>query len=237
MNILAIIPARGGSKGVPRKNVIRIAGKPLIAWTIEAAKRSRTINRIVVTSDDPEILAVSKRYGAETIVRPKRYASDTAPTSVAVAHALEHLRMKERYVPDVIVLLQPTSPLRTARDIDRAVGMLKTRAIQAVVSVAETDNKVLKSFFMNRGFVSGIAGDSFLPMRRQSLPKIYLANGALFVIRTAEFLKYKRFISPGKTLGYVMGKGSSIDLDSREDIPALARELKRLQGAQKTKRK
>jgi CMP-N-acetylneuraminic acid synthetase len=234
MDILAIIPARGGSKGVPRKNIIRIAGKPLIAWTIEAAKRSRTINRVVVTSDSPEILAVSKRYGAETIVRPGQYASDTAPTSVAVVHALKYLRTKENYVPDAIVLLQPTSPLRTARDIDRSVRLLQARRAQAVVSVAETDNKVLKSFFMNRGLISGIAGDVFLPMRRQSLPKIYLANGALFVIRTAEFLRHKRFISPGKTLGYVMGKESSVDVDSREDIPALARGLKKLRNARKS---
>lgn len=227
MKTLAIIPARGGSKGIPKKNIVRIAGKPLVAWTIESAKRSHFLDRIIVSSDDSAILAVAQKYNSEIIRRPPRYAGDRVPAYAVVLHVLEYLRRTEGYVPDIIVLLQPTSPLRTFRDIDGAITLLAERRAGAVISVAEGDNKCLKSFFMQNKVLSGIVNNKFPFKNRQDLPKVYVPNGAVYVIRTKDFQRNKEMFAK-KTLGFLMGKERSIDLDSPEDIPVLADTLKKM---------
>lgn len=228
MDIIAIIPARGGSKGIPNKNIINIAGKPLIGWTIEEAHKSRLLSRIVVSSDNPKILSVAKKYNSEVIKRPKKYARDNSPTNLAIIHALDYLKEKEKYVPDIIVLLQPTSPLRTAFHIDRAIKLLIEKKAGAVISVTEGDNKYLKSFFIKKGNLEGIVNNKFPFTNRQILPKIYLANGALFIIREQEFRKTKSLFAK-KTLGFVMDRERSIDLDHLEDIPILESVLSKKQ--------
>jgi CMP-N,N'-diacetyllegionaminic acid synthase len=226
MNILAIIPARGGSKGIPKKNIITIAGKPLIAWTIESAQKSRLVNRVVVSSDSPEILSVAKKYGSEIITRPAKFANDKISAVAAVPHTLEYLKKKEKYIPDIIVFLQPTSPLRTSKDIDDAIRLFIQKKAGAVISVTEGDNKALKSFFIEKGIMRGIVNDEFPFTNRQALPKIYMPNGAIFIISEKEFQKEQRLFSK-KTYAFIMPEERSIDLDVKEDIPALVKLLKK----------
>ncbi len=236
MKIVAIIPARGGSKGIPKKNIVRVGGKPLIAWTIASARRSRLIGRVVVSSDDPVILSVAARYGAETVTRPKRYAGSRTPAAAAVLHALDHLKKAEGYVPDVVVLLQPTSPLRTAADIDGAIRLLMRKRGDAVIGVAEGDNKFLKSFFIEHGVLRGIVNDAFPFANRQDLPKTYMPNGALYVIREKAFRKSGKLFAK-RTLGFVMEKERSIDLDSREDIPVIEAAFRKTKTSRRHRRK
>lgn len=224
MKILAVIPARGGSKGIPKKNIISIAGKPLLAWTIEAANQSKLLERVVVSSDNSQILEVAKKHKAEIIKRPAKYSGDKTPAGAAVLHALEYLKKREGYIPDIIVMLQPTSPLRTAKHIDGAIKLLLGKKAGAVISVTEGDNKHLKSFFMEKGLLKGIVNNEFVFTNRQSLPKIYMPNGAIFAVHTKELTQSKKLFSE-KTIGFVMAQESSIDLDTQDDIEIIERYL------------
>ncbi len=217
MKILAIIPARGGSKGIPHKNVYPLAGKPLLAWTIEAAKSVRLIDKIVVSSDDDKILSVAKEYGAEAIKRPDEISGDDSPFSSLIFHALDFLKAEGEYMPDILIYLQPTSPLRKAGDIDQALALMDEEA-DGVISAYEVDNKSLKSFIVNDdGFMEGAVNSSFPFMNRQDLPKIYMPNGAIYIIKTKSFLKTGKLFSK-KTKLFLMDESKSLDIDSVEDI-------------------
>lgn len=215
--ILAIIPARGGSKGIPGKNILPIAGKPLLAWTIKAALESKLIDRTIVSSDDEGILRIASKFGAEPVKRPKSMAGDKSPFNLLIFHALGYLKKKEKYVPDVLVYLQPTSPLRNSKDIDQALSSLKGKAT-GVLSVYEIDNKFLKSFIINKdGFIQGVSNNNFPFMNRQDLPKIFMSNGAIYVVKRGFFLKTGRLFS-NKTVPFVMDDEKSLDIDSVEDL-------------------
>lgn len=226
--ILAFIPARGGSKGILRKNIIDVAGKPLIAWTIESAKKSKSIDRIVVSSEDDEILAVAKRYGAEAIRRPKTLAIDNVPPEPSLTHALRGLK-KNKYTPDIIVYLQTTSPLRTAGDIKNALReFLKSKATSliSIYTSPNLDKKVLRSFIINKeGFLKGTVSDHYPFMNRQSLPEVFMPNGAIYIIKTKEFLK-TRTLFTSKTLPFIMEGEKNIDLDTYEDLKIVRKILK-----------
>jgi CMP-N,N'-diacetyllegionaminic acid synthase len=225
--ILAIIPARGGSKGIPGKNIFPIAGKPLLAWTIKAALESKLIDRTIVSSDDEGILRIASKYGAEPIRRPKSMAGDKSLFNLLIFHTLDYLKKKEKYVPDVLVYLQPTSPLRGSKDIDRALSLLKGK-ITNVISVCETDNKFLKSFLINKnGFIQGISNNSFSFMNRQDLPKIFMPNGAIYAIKRNAFLKTGKLFTD-KTIPYIMGSEKSLDIDSMEDLKKAEKILKKI---------
>ena len=135
MNVLAIIPARGGSKGIPRENLRLLAGKPLIAHTIERARQTKSISRIVVSTDDPEIAAVSRQYGAEPVLRPAEISGDTATSESALLHAMDYLQQTEGYKPDLLVFLQCTSPLTLPEDIDGAVQALLDENADSALAV------------------------------------------------------------------------------------------------------
>lgn len=215
--ILAIIPARGGSKSIPKKNIFPIAGKPLLAWTIKSALKSKLIGRVVVSSDDKEILEATLKFGAEPIRRPKNISGDKSLFKLLIFHALDYLKKNEKYIPDIIVYLQPTSPLRESKDIDKALSLLKGDT-QSVISVYEIDNKILKSFFVDkRGIMKGISNNEFPFMNRQLLPKAYMPNGSIYAIRTKSFLKNGNFFNK-KTVAYLMTGEKSIDVDSIEDM-------------------
>lgn len=125
-NIIAIIPARGGSKGIPRKNIRLLHGKPLIAWTIETALSTSCLKRVIVSTDDEEIAEVAEKYGAEVpFLRPKKYAQDDTTDMPVYEHTLHWLEENERYIPDIVVWLRPTAPLRTSEDIKNAVNILR----------------------------------------------------------------------------------------------------------------
>jgi CMP-N-acetylneuraminic acid synthetase len=216
--ILAIIPARGGSKGIHKKNIYPLSGKPLLVWTIEAALKSKLINRTVVSSDDDEILAVAEKSGAESIKRPSEIAVDDSPFNLLIFHALDYLNKKEKYIPDILVYLQPTSPLRDEKDIDRAITLFENSKADSVISVYEVDNKFLKSFVKDKeGFLKGVVNSKFSFMNRQNLPKVYMPNGAIYIISAEVFLKTGKLFT-NKTASFAMEKKKSFDIDSIEDI-------------------
>lgn len=223
MNAFALIPARGGSKGIPRKNVRLIAGKPLIAWTIEAAKESGVFERVIVSSDNDEILAVAAEYGAETLKRPVELASDTAGAKPVLTHAL----MAYGALPRFVAYLQPTSPLRTAQHLQDAFKLLEEDPhADAVISVSEIDNSYLKASITNpEGYLEYVAKREFANMNRQMLPKLYMPNGAIYIMETEKCLAEPRF-DGDRTLPYVMLPEESIDLDTPDDIPSVETALR-----------
>jgi len=211
---LAIIPARGGSKRLPRKNVLDLAGKPLIAWSIEAGLKSHYIDKVVVTSDDDEILEISKRYGVETIIRPDELANDTATTFDAVKHAVDNV---EKY--DYIVLLQPTSPLRDEKHIDEAVELLESKNADAVVSLCEMDHSPLWSNTLDDSLsMKGFLRDEVLNKRSQDLKKYYRVNGAIYICKTDKLLEEKSFFLKENIFAYTMDRKSSVDIDEEIDF-------------------
>ena len=211
---LAIIPARGGSKRLPRKNVLDLNGKPLIAYSIEAGLDSSYIDKVVVTSDDDEILTISKKYGAVTINRPNELASDTATTFDAIKHAVDNY---EKY--DYIVLLQPTSPLRGRDHIDKAIELLESKNADAVVSVCEMDHSPLWSNTLDESLsMAGFLKDEALNKRSQDLEKYYRLNGAIYICKTEKLLEEKSFFLKENIFSYVMDRKSSVDIDEEIDF-------------------
>jgi len=224
--IVAIIPARGGSKGLTRKNIIDLAGKPLIAWTIEAALKSKYITKTIVSSEDEEILNFSKNYGAEIIKRPDNLASDTATSESVVDHTIDFLQCNGEEF-DILVLLQPTSPLRTSIDIDSAFETMFDNNSTAIISVFETDNKTLKSFkYGVNGYIEGISNNKYPFMRRQDLPKTYMPNGAIYIVNINAFRISKGFMTD-RTSCYVMPITRSLDIDTELDLRSIERIIKK----------
>jgi len=214
--ILAIIPARGGSKGIPRKNIRLLAGKPLIAYSIEAALKSKYISRVIVSTEDEEIAEVAKIYGAEVIKRPEKLAKDKSPTIDVIKHVLETLEDNEKYAPNIIVLLQPTSPLRSTEDIDNAIKLFLKKDCESVVGVCE-DIHLYWSFKIEDGYLKPVFGKKYLKIRRQELPRIYVPNGAIFVSTPRTLNRYESFYCD-KTVPYVMPPERSVDIDNEEDF-------------------
>jgi CMP-N,N'-diacetyllegionaminic acid synthase len=215
--ILSIIPARGGSKGLLGKNIIDLAGMPLIGWSINASLNSKYINKTIVSSDDEKILDISIKCGAEIIRRPDYLSSDDATSEGVVRHAIDYLSSKGE-VFDSVILLQPTSPLRSSIDIDEAFDAMFDSNATAVISVFEGDNKMLKAF-VNRsdGFLEGICNNKYPFMRRQDLPKVYVPNGAIYINKIASFLKDNSFFSTS-VVSYIMLENKSIDIDTHDDL-------------------
>jgi len=225
-SILAVIPARGGSKGVPRKNIRPVAGKPLIAWTIEQAKRVPFIDRIVVSSDDAEILSVARMHGAETpFVRPAELALDTTPGVDPVLHAVEQL---PGY--DYVVLLQPTSPLRQSADIEACMRHCLDHDAPACISLAPVEQSPYWMFRLTGSDrLEPLLGGEPLRLRRQDLPLVYAINGAVYIART-DWLTAQRTFLTAETLGYVMPPERSLDLDTEQDFEILQMRLEGLYG-------
>ncbi|WP_457745044.1 acylneuraminate cytidylyltransferase family protein [Sulfurimonas sp.] len=213
--ILAIIPARGGSKRLPRKNVLDLHGKPLIAWSIEAALRSRYISKTVVTSDDEEILDIAKRYKADTIERPDELASDSATTFEAIKHAIETSDESYKY----IILLQATSPLRDEKHIDEAIELLNVKNADAIVSVCEMEHSPLWSNTLDDDLsMKGFLKEEVLNKRSQDLEKYYRLNGAIYIANVKKFLENGSFFLKENIYAYVMEKSDSIDIDTQADF-------------------
>jgi CMP-N,N'-diacetyllegionaminic acid synthase len=213
-SFLAIIPARGGSKRVPRKNLLDLNGKPLIAWSIESGLKSEYIDKVIVSSDDDEILSISKKYKSNTIVRPLELASDTATTFDTIKHVIDNTK---KY--DYIVLLQPTSPLRNEEHIDEAIKLLGLKNSDAVVSVCETDHSPLWSNILDSSLsMSGFLRDDILGKRSQDLDKHYRLNGAIYICKTEKLLKEKSFFLKKNIFAYKMDRNVSIDIDEAIDF-------------------
>ena len=213
--IIAIIPARGGSKRLPRKNIKIFLGKPLIARTIEQALKSKYLDRVIVSTDNREIAEISQKYGAEVMERPKKLAGDKSRVIDAVFQALDVLK-KAKYVPQIAVLLQTTSPLRTTKDIDGAIQLFLKNKCEAVISFYESDS-LLWSFRMGKRYLEPVLGKKYLKQRSQDLAKVYVPNGALYVFTPRNLSKYKSFYAK-KLLPYIMPAQRSTDIDYEIDL-------------------
>ncbi len=211
-SVLAVIPARGGSKGIPGKNIRDVAGKPLIAWTILAARASRHIDRLILSSDDPEIIEVAREWGCEVpFVRPAELATDEAPGTAPLIHALEVVQGF-----DYAVVLQPTSPLRAAEDIDACVALCAETGAPSVVSVARSEKHPAWMYELDEGRMRPVLGQ--VPgSRRQDMNAVYSLNGAVYVI-AAEAFRLHPVILTDRTLGYPMPAERSIDIDTPLDL-------------------
>ena len=211
---LAIIPARGGSKRLPRKNLLDLCGKPLIAWSIEAALKSKYISKVIVSSDDEEILNIAKEYKADFIKRPDELASDTATTFDALKHTLENVG---KY--DYVVLLQPTSPLRSEKHIDEAIELLKEKNADAIISVCEMEHSPLWSNTLDENLdMSNFLRDEVLNKRSQDLAKYYRLNGAIYICKTDKLLQNESFFLKENIYAYKMNKKHSVDIDEEIDF-------------------
>jgi len=225
--ILAVIPARGGSKGIPGKNIKRLGGLPLIAWTIREAKKSKYIDRLIVSTEDKKIAAVAKKYGAEVpFLRPKALSRDHVPGLMPILHALRRI---QGYTG--VLCLQATSPFRKSSDIDNLIRLAKKRNALSVASVSPAEKHPAWSFYFTRNqrLVP------FLPkgnrvVSRQKLPEAWALNGAMFYAQTA-WLKRRRSLVTAQTLGFPMPSERSLDLDTPQEwfvASLIAKKLKKV---------
>jgi CMP-N,N'-diacetyllegionaminic acid synthase len=215
-SVMAIIPARGASKGIPKKNIRSLAGKPLIAYTIEAALKSNTIDKVIVSTDSEEIAEISQQYGAEVpFLRPSHLAEDNTPTLPVIQHAISYLENKEGIKGDIVVILQPTSPLRNSNIIDEAVEKLRRTNCDTVVSVCEVKDHPFWSYYIKNDILSPFYEGSAIC--RQELPKIYSLNGAVYVIKRDVLIEQNLIL--GKQMRpIVMAVEESIDIDDFFDL-------------------
>jgi len=225
---LAIIPARGGSKGLPRKNILPLLGKPLIGWTIEQAKKSKYLDRIIVSTEDEEIMVMSKSFGAEVLQRPKDLAQDNTPTSDVIIHVIETLE-KEGYKYDFIVLLEPTSPLRKDDDIDNAIKIIVDTNSISLVSVTNSDKIDLNFIFLleDNKLKSIFYGSEFniLPINRQDFTKIYYPEGTIYISETFNYIKRKTFYH-NETRAFIVEKWQAYEIDDLYDFLCIESILK-----------
>jgi CMP-N,N'-diacetyllegionaminic acid synthase len=221
-SILAIIPARGGSKRLPKKNIIELGGKPLIVWSIEAATQSQYVDDVVVSSDCDRILEISSEFDVNTIKRPNILAEDASSSNGVVEHVINTMS-KSGKLYDFLVLLQPTSPLRNHTDIDSAFNILFDNDASALISTYKVNSKILKAFSENSdGFIECISNNQYPFMREQDLPEVYMSNGAIYITKVEEFLKEKSFFTD-RTVRYIMSKEKSFDIDTISDLEAVKR--------------
>lgn len=214
-SFLAIIPARGGSKRLPRKNVLDLVGKPLIAWTIEAAKQSKYIDKILVSSDDAEILQIAGDLRVDTIKRPKELASDTATTVAVIEHVLQQNFGKF----DFIVLLQPTSPLRNARHIDEAIELLAQKNADAIISVCETEHSPLwTNTLPEDGSMNFFLSSEIKNKRSQDLPQYFRLNGAIYICSVDKLNECQTLLIDKNSFAYKMTISDSVDIDTQLDF-------------------
>ncbi|KQL46515.1 acylneuraminate cytidylyltransferase [Brevibacillus choshinensis] len=213
-SVLAIIPARGGSKGVPRKNIRNLSGKPLIAWTIEAAKKSSYIDQLIVSTDDEEIAEVAREWGCEVpFLRPAELAQDHTPGMDPVLHAME---MLPGY--DFTLLLQPTSPLRITEDIDACLEQCVREAANACVSVTHSDKSPFWMYQLSdSGKLLPILEAEQPVLRRQDAPDVFVLNGAVYVAKSSWLQQHRTFLH-AETTGYAMPKDRSLDIDTKLDF-------------------
>jgi len=214
MSIVAVLPARGGSKGIPRKNIRLLAGKPLIAWTIEAALAARSVDLVLTSTDDEEIAQVARKSGAQVpFLRPVELATDFASSEDVVLHALNWLQQNKGPQVEFVLLLQATSPLRSSEDIEAAVALQREKKANAVVSVCEVAHppQWLKRLEPNGELLPWQTGIE--PSRRQDARRVYQLNGAIYLVKSSVFLKEKTFL-PERTFGYLMPPERSLDIDT-----------------------
>lgn len=221
-DMVAVIPARIGSKGIPRKNLADFAGKPLLAWTIEAARQSGVFGRIIVSTDSPEVAEVARAFGAETpFMRPAPLASDEVHAVHVVLHALDWLQTYEALEPAGVMMLLPTCPLRSALDIQRAVELFRSRAASAVIGVADLGKYMTNLRYLRGERLEVVAPEVERNAQRQGLDKLFGVNGALFLAEPSALRRAGTFHMEG-ALGYAMDPIRSVDINAPEDLQLAA---------------
>jgi CMP-N-acetylneuraminic acid synthetase len=214
IEVLGLITARGGSKRLPGKNIKRLCKKPLIAWTAEAARKSRFINRVILSTDDKQIAAVAKKWGVEVpFMRPSSLAKDSTPHMAVLEHVIFWLRKNEKRLPEYILVLQPTSPLRISGDIDSAIKIAIRERADAVIGVCElTKNPTMVWQLTAEGTLR--SADYY---RSQKTGRYFVPNGAIYLIRTSVLIA-KQTLYPEKTFPYLMPAARSLDIDTPWDF-------------------
>ena len=215
MEILALVPARGGSKGLPRKNLVRLAGRPLLAYTAECIRECRTPVRAVLTTDDEEIAELGRKLGLEVpFRRPAELAADDTPSLNVVQHALARLSLDEGYRPELVALLQPTSPLRTARHLEDALELFMDGGCDSLLSLTPFRDHPAWACRIDNHLAVPLEPDE--PSRRQDLPSLYRPNGAIY-LTTPELLARNRLLGDA-VAAYVMAPRDSVDIDDAWDL-------------------
>lgn len=216
--IVAIIPARGGSTGIPYKNIKEIAKKPLIAYTIEAAKKAKYIDRIIVSTDDEKTAKIAQFYSAEVpFLRPTELAKDDTPGLLVIRHAVSYLEDVEGYEVKIVVILQPTSPLRGVKYIDEAVEKLLKTGADSVVTVCKVKHHPFWTFIAKGDRLYPFSEKGITISRRQDLPEIYAVNGAVYAVKRDVLFKQNSVFGKD-TRAVVMPYEESVDIDDYFDL-------------------
>ncbi|CAM4153993.1 cytidylyltransferase domain-containing protein [Gillisia hiemivivida] len=232
MKILGIIPARGGSKGIPGKNIKLLGGKPLLHYTIEVAKASKLLSKVILSSDDPEIIEVAEKAGIEVpFIRPENLAQDDTPSLAVIKHALDFFKNKNEEF-DAICLLQVTSPFRDENLIDKSIEKFKNEDLDCLISVREVPNEFNPHWIFepdehNQLKIS--TGDKKMIPRRQELPKAFFRDGALYITRSDVILKQNSLY--GKSIGYIESKNDFyVNIDTPKDWIEAEKIIKKTKG-------
>lgn len=216
--VTALIPARGGSKRLPRKNVKLLGNKPLIAWSIETAKSSKYIDRVVVSTDDEEIKQISEQYGAEVpFLRPEHLSNDHASSFDVIKHAIGFLRLDQ--ANELIVLLQPTSPLRLVSELDTALEFFIAKNAKGVVSVSEAEHSPMWSNTLpENGCMADFIRPEVQGKRSQDLPKFFRLNGSIYIYETLNLLEQGKIFFNESVYGFETSSETSVDIDTALDF-------------------
>jgi CMP-N,N'-diacetyllegionaminic acid synthase len=220
MSVVAVIPARGGSKGIPRKNLARVAGRPLAAYAIDVALNAASVDRVLVSTDDLEIADVARELGAEVpFLRPSELADDAAPMLVVLMHALEWLESRGVAV-EALVLLQPTSPLRTSRHVEEAIALFRSVPASSVVSVVEVPHHFNPASLMKlsaQGTLAPFFEGKLIATRRQDKPTAFARNGPVVLVCHPDTLRSGELYG-ASCLPYLMSEKDSLDIDTPQDL-------------------
>lgn len=217
-DIFCVIPARGGSKGIPKKNLVTFKGEPLISWTIKAALASGKLTRIFVSTDCTDIAGISSKYGAEVpFMRPSHLAEDRVHSIHVVQHVLKFLETREGMLPYGIMMLLPTSPLRTAQDVVSAIDIFMQERANAVISVVDLGKYMTNLRYIQDGKLVRVAQQENPNAQRQGLETLYSVNGSIFLAQTDMLLEAGTFHIEG-ALPYIMPVDRSVDINSLEDL-------------------
>lgn len=223
--VLALVPARGGSKGVPGKNMRQVNGIPLVGYTLLAAKKSNYIDEIFLSSDDEVTLSYAIEQNVIAIRRPAYCSDDVASANSVVEHFVSTLTNEILKENPYLIYLQPTSPLRTEVHIDDALERMRSEGSDHTISVTAMQVSPFKSFVLNKqGRLEALFEEKMTNMRRQDLPQVYLPNGALYVFRLSDFVEYGSFPSNG-SVPYLMNRRDSLDIDTENDMALLEQQI------------
>ncbi|OVE76450.1 hypothetical protein BVX97_01020 [bacterium E08(2017)] len=232
-SILGVIPARGGSKGIPGKNIKNLAGKPLIAYTIETALAANMITDVVVSTDSEEIQNIALQYGAQApFLRPDELATDKALAIPTIQHAVTEMEKLKNITYDAIIMLQPTTPLKTASDLDEALGALVNSDAEGVISVVNVDNwHPMKMKVIDNGLLLDYKKPPTENPPRQTLPPVFMVNGAIYATKRDVFMNDSSFMGK-KCLPYEMPPERSVNIDTEADFLVAEYYMKKLHDDQ-----